>query len=153
VLVCRFAAEAGQVSIADPTHQPCRGTYTNDGTPRTSDTIAVTVTNTTNMSVTATASVSLTAASVSPLPGPGPNPQPTPVPSPPPSPEPGPPVVTTQPATRITASGATLNGTVDGRGAPATYHFLYGVPPGYDDATPERNVPPGVSAVAVNETV
>lgn len=153
VLVCRFAAEAGQVAVADPTHQPCTGTYTNDGTARTTDTITVTVTNTANVSARATASVSLTSASAPPVPGPGPTPRPTPAPSPQPSPEPAPPIVTTQPASGITVTGATLNGTVDGRGAPATYHFLYGIPPGYDDATPEKDVSPGISAVAVNEAV
>lgn len=152
-LSCRFTAEAGRISIPQPRDQPCQGTYTNDGTARAADTITVTVTNAANVSASATAPVTLTGGSAPPVPGPDPTPRPTPTPGPTPSPEPAPPVVTTQPATNITSTGATLNGTVDGRGAPATYHFLYGIPPGYDDATAEKDVPPGVSAVAVNEAV
>ena len=43
----------------------------------------------------------------------------------------------TQPATNVTATGATLNGTVDG---PATIFFQWGTTTGYGNSTPEQTV-------------
>src|SRR6266571_3395333 len=130
-VVCTFSAEAGRVSVPDPKRDPCAGVYTNDGRARATDTITVVATSATKLSASATASVTLTSSVVtptpppSPVPTPAPVPGPTPVPTPMPSPALQPPAVTTQPATNITATGATLNATVDGRGASATYHFDY----------------------------
>jgi hypothetical protein len=147
VLVCRFSAQAGQVSVPDPARDPCKGVYTNDGTARTSDTITVVATNAADLSVSATAPITLNAQPPA-SPPPRPAPVPTPTPAPPPLP-----AVTTQPATNITTTGATLNGTVDGRGAPSTYHFDYGVSAAYGSSTSEANVPSAAGAVAVNQGV
>jgi len=145
-VTCSFSAEAGQISIPDPAGGPCVGSYTNDGRPRASDTISIVATSSAKLSATATASVSLTGTDV-----------PTPPPSPPPTPAPSPtllpPAVTTQPATDITATGATLNATVDGRGASATYHFDYGDGSSYGSSTKEQNVPSGTGAFAVSQSV
>ncbi len=158
-VVCTFSAEAGRVSIPDPKRDPCAGVYTNDGRARATDTITVVATSATKLSASATVSVTLTSSVVTPtppplpVPTPAPVPVPTPVPTPAPSPALQPPAVTTQPATNITANGATLNGTVDGRGAPATYHFDYGDGSSYGSSTKEQNVPSGASAFAVNQSV
>src|SRR6266446_1179300 len=145
-VTCSFSAEAGQISIPDPAGGPCVGVYTNDGRPRASDTISIVATSAAKLSATATASVTLTGTDV-----------PTPPPSPPPTPVPSPtllpPAVTTQPATDITATGATLNATVDGPGASATYHFDYGDGSSYGSSTKEQNVPSGTGAFAVNQSV
>jgi len=147
-VVCSFSAEAGQISIPDPAGGPCVGAYTNDGKARASDTITIVATGAAKLSATASASVTLTGADVV-----SPTPPPLPPPTPAPSPTLTPPAVTTQPATNITATGVTLNGTVDGRGAPATYHFDYGRTPAYGSSTGEQNVPSASSAVAVNQSV
>jgi hypothetical protein len=151
-VVCSFSAEAGQVSIPDPARGPCMGVYTNDGKARTADMITVVATSAAKLSATATASITLTGSDVV-SPTPPTSPLPTPLPTPAPSPTLPPPAVTTQPATNITATSATLNGTVDGRGAPATYHFEYGRAATYGSSSGEQNVPSGASAVAVNQNV
>ncbi len=156
-VVCRFVAQAGKVSIPDSGRAPCAGLYENDGSQRGSDTVTVTATNSANLSTVSSASLALTERPSSGNPTPTPSPVPTPTPAPVPTPTPSgtvpPPVVTTQPATSVTTASATLNGTVDGRGAPATYHFDYGSSPGYGSSTAEQNVPSGASAVAVSQSV
>jgi len=51
----------------------------------------------------------------------------------------GPPVVTTNPATNVTASSATLNGLVDPHGLLTTVHFEYGTTTNYGHATPMQS--------------
>jgi hypothetical protein len=53
----------------------------------------------------------------------------------------------TEPATNITASGATLNGKVD---APATVHFEYGTTTAYGNVTPDQVVGAGTVSVPVS---
>jgi hypothetical protein len=53
----------------------------------------------------------------------------------------------TEPATNITASGATLNGKVD---APATVHFEYGTTTAYGNVTPDQPVGAGTVSVPVS---
>jgi N-acetylneuraminic acid mutarotase len=47
----------------------------------------------------------------------------------------GPPVVTTNPATSVASSSATLNGSLDPHGLPTTVHFQYGTTTGYGFTT------------------
>jgi hypothetical protein len=152
-VACRFAAQAGTVSLPDSAHGPCIGFYQNDGSARTSDTITVTVTNSAKLSTVSSASIALTEPGAVPPPSGNPHPGPAPVPTAMPPPPVQPPTVTTQPATNITWNSATLNATVDGRGVPATYHFDYGQSVGYGSATSEATVLVGATAVAVNDSV
>jgi len=48
----------------------------------------------------------------------------------------GPPVVTTKPATNVTASSATLHGSLDPHGLTTTVHFQYGTTTSYGHTTP-----------------
>jgi hypothetical protein len=152
-VTCHFVAQAGTVSLPDSLHAPCTGLYQNDGLPRTSDTITVTATNSANLSTVSSASLALTEPAASPPPSGNPHPAPPPVPTATPQPTVQPPLVTTQPATNITLNSATLNASVDGRGALATYHFEYGQSTTYGSATSEQTVPVGGTAVAVNDNV
>lgn len=67
----------------------------------------------------------------SPTPRPTPTPTPTPVTTPTPTP-----VVTTNPATNVAAFSATLNGSVNPRGAPTMVSFQYGLTTSYGSTTP-----------------
>jgi len=50
----------------------------------------------------------------------------------------GPPVVTTNPATNVTAESATLNGTLDPHGLRTTVYFQYGTTTSYGSRTPNQ---------------
>jgi hypothetical protein len=50
----------------------------------------------------------------------------------------GPPVVTTNPATNVTASSARLNGTLDPHGLSTTVYFEYGTTASYGSRTPDQ---------------
>ena len=64
-----------------------------------------------------------------------------------------PPVVATQPATAITHSTATLNGTVNPRGHATSYRFEYGTTTSYGQSTPVQSAGAGDGAVAVSVPV
>ena len=65
------------------------------------------------------------------------NASPTPTPTPTPAQTPTPtPVVTTNPATNVAAFSATLNGSVNPRGATTMVYFQYGLTTGYGSTTP-----------------
>ena len=66
-------------------------------------------------------------ANASPTPTPTPTPRPTPTPTP---------VVTTNLATKVAAFSATLNGSVNPRGAPTMISFQYGLTTSYGSTTP-----------------
>ena len=59
-------------------------------------------------------------------------------------------VVATQPATAITRTSATLNGTVNPRWHATSYRFEYGTTTSYGQSTPVQNAGTGNTAVAVN---
>jgi subtilisin family serine protease len=63
---------------------------------------------------------------------------------------PPPPVATIQPATAITQTGATLNGTVNPRGYPTGYRFEYGTTTNYGASTPVQGAGGGQADVAVS---
>ena len=65
-------------------------------------------------------------------------------------PAPAVPVVTTLAASNISATGATLAGTVNPNGLPAAYHFEYGLTNTYAYSTPADNAGPGSSPVNVS---
>jgi hypothetical protein len=60
------------------------------------------------------------------------------------------PAVSTQPATNIRDSVATLNGTVDPQGQKTTYYFQYGTTTNYGTQTNPSSVGPGGGNVAVH---
>jgi hypothetical protein len=60
------------------------------------------------------------------------------------------PTVTADAASKISASGATLTGTVNPNGVATTYHVDYGLTSGYDTATTETSAGSGTSPVAVS---
>jgi hypothetical protein len=72
----------------------------------------------------------------------------------------GPPVVTTNPATNVTSSSATLNGTVYPHGLSTTVHFQYGRTTSYGSVTPNQtktgntyqNVSANISGLTANAT-
>ena len=64
-----------------------------------------------------------------------PTPSPTPTPTPAQTPTPTP-AVTTNPATNVAAFSATLNGSVNPRGATTMVHFQYGLTTSYGSTTP-----------------
>jgi hypothetical protein len=72
----------------------------------------------------------------------------------------GPPVVTTNPATNITASSARLNATLDPHGLSTTVYFQYGTTTSYGSRTPNQiktgnnylNVLAGISGLAPHTT-
>jgi plastocyanin len=66
-----------------------------------------------------------------------PNPTPTPTPTATPAPTPTPaPAVTTNPATNVASFSATLNGSLNPRGATTTVDFQYGLTTSYGSTTP-----------------
>jgi hypothetical protein len=70
----------------------------------------------------------------------------------------GPPVATTNPATNVTSSSATLNGSLDPHGLPTTVHFQYGTTTSYGFATVTqsqtgttyRNISANISDLSAN---
>ncbi len=73
----------------------------------------------------------VTVVNASPTPSPTPMPTATPAPTPTPTP-----AVITNPATNVAAFSATLNGSVNPRGATTTVHFQYGFTTSYGSTTP-----------------
>ena len=65
------------------------------------------------------------------------------------APPPTPPVVTTGNSTAGVTT-ATVNGTVNPSGGPASYHFEYGPDTSYGSSTPTQTLPSGTSAVPVS---
>ncbi len=64
------------------------------------------------------------------------------------------PTATTTAATSITASGATLNATINPKGAGTTYHFEYGTAPGaYTQTTPDQDAGSGSTPVNVSKPI
>jgi len=57
------------------------------------------------------------------------------------------PTVTTDPASSVTGTTATLNGTIDPGGVPATYHFEYGLDTNYGTTTPGTSAGSGSGTV------
>jgi hypothetical protein len=64
-----------------------------------------------------------------------------------------PPDVVTGAATGVSGTSATLNGTVDPNGRPATWYFEYGTTTAYGSRTPMQNAGSGASATAVSAPV
>ena len=66
-----------------------------------------------------------------------------------------PPVVSTGAATQVTQNAATLNGTVNPEGSPASYHFDYGITTSYGSSAPvpDVSVGSGSSAKSVTHTI
>jgi hypothetical protein len=64
------------------------------------------------------------------------------------------PVVTTEAATAVSGGGATLNGTINPKGAETTYQFDYGTTTAYGAKVPAsaKSVGPGTSGVVVSQT-
>ena len=75
----------------------------------------------------------VTVVNASPTPTPTPRPTATPTPANTPTPTP---VVATNPASKVAAFSATLNGTVNPRGATTMVSFQYGLTTGYGSTTP-----------------
>jgi plastocyanin len=73
----------------------------------------------------------VTVVNASPTPTPTPTSTPTPAPTPTPTP-----AVTTNPATNVAAFSATLNSSVNPRGATTMVHFQYGLTTSYGSTTP-----------------
>ena len=63
------------------------------------------------------------------------------------------PGVTTGAASDVTASGATLNGTIDPNGTATSYRFEYGLTTAYGQSTPTTSAGAGDSAVAASASV
>jgi hypothetical protein len=61
------------------------------------------------------------------------------------------PTVTTGSATGITATGATLNGTVNPNGTSTTAYFQYGTTVSYGNSTPFQSVGNGTSSLSVSD--
>ena len=55
--------------------------------------------------------------------------------------------VQAQPATNITRTSATLNGSFTGNGEPTTYHFEWGTTTSYGNSTPESSPSSAAGAV------
>ena len=72
----------------------------------------------------------------------------------------GPPVVTTNPATNVTASSAKLNGSLDPHGLTTTVHFQWGTTTSYGHTTPTqtqtgntyRNITANISGLTTHHT-
>lgn len=62
------------------------------------------------------------------------------------------PAVVTESASGVTASGATLNGTVDPEGADTTYQFQYGTGTGYGSVAPASQADAGSGSSAIGES-
>jgi CSLREA domain-containing protein len=65
----------------------------------------------------------------------------------------GPPTAATGPASAISTSDATLSGSVNPGGVPASYHFEYGPTTAYGSATPAASVGAGTTAEPVTATI
>ena len=63
------------------------------------------------------------------------------------------PTVTTNSASSVTSSSATLNGTVNPNGEATTYYFEYGVDTSYGSTTSSSSAGSGTSAVSVNAPI
>lgn len=63
------------------------------------------------------------------------------------------PTVTTNAASSVTGTGATLNGTVNPQGKATTYHFEYGTTTGYGSVTPDASAGSGSADVAENAAI
>jgi len=63
------------------------------------------------------------------------------------------PTVTTTGATAITATGATLNGTINPNGLASTFHFEWGTSLAYGNNTTSTSAGSGISAVPVNASI
>jgi hypothetical protein len=63
------------------------------------------------------------------------------------------PAATTNPATSVVAQSATLNGTVDPKGAPTTYYFEYGPTDAYGSSTAVSDAGSGTGAAAATAAV
>jgi hypothetical protein len=63
------------------------------------------------------------------------------------------PGVVTLPATAVTGTSATLNGTVNPNGLATTYHFEYGTTIGYGNSTSTISAGSGTSDIAVNANI
>jgi hypothetical protein len=63
-----------------------------------------------------------------------------------------PPTVVTNPVSNVTATGATLNGTVNPNGAATTYHFEYGTTTAYGTNVPVPDGAAGAGTTAVPES-
>ena len=64
-----------------------------------------------------------------------------------------PPTVTTDPATSVTSTSATLNGTVNPNGSDTTYYFEYGADTSYGLTTETIIAGSGTIAISVNENI
>jgi len=62
---------------------------------------------------------------------------------------PNPPVAAGAPATDITSTSATVNGTIDTRSGLTSYHLEYGPTEAHGSSTPEQILPPGAAPSAV----
>jgi hypothetical protein len=70
----------------------------------------------------------------------------------------GPPIVTTNPATNVTSSSATLNGSLDPHGLTTTVYFQYGTTTTYGHTTPMqtqtgntfRNISANITSLSAN---
>ncbi len=61
--------------------------------------------------------------------------------------------MTTEPATNVTGTGATLNGSVNPNGAETKYYFQYGPTSSYGTTTPEVSAGSGTSNVRVHQVI
>lgn len=69
----------------------------------------------------------------------------------PPPPPPPPPTVATGPTTAVTATNATITGSVNPNGSPATYYFQWGVSTAYGNVTPTVSLPGANTTSYVSE--
>jgi hypothetical protein len=65
----------------------------------------------------------------------------------------GPPRVTTDAASAVAATGATLNGTVDPKGSATTYHFEYGPTAAYGSRTADVSAGAGTGKLRVSQAI
>jgi hypothetical protein len=63
------------------------------------------------------------------------------------------PIVTTGQATNVTATSATLNGTINGQGAVVVYSFAYGTTAAYGSRTPNATLPASTTPQAVSAAI
>ena len=63
------------------------------------------------------------------------------------------PAAVTSPATSVTPTGATLNGTVDPSGRPTTWYFQYGTSTSYGQETPHKDAGSGVGSTAESAAI
>jgi hypothetical protein len=63
------------------------------------------------------------------------------------------PIVTTGPATNVSATSARLTGSINGQGAVVTYHFEYGTNTSYGSSTPNQTLPASTATQAVSARI